>query len=132
MKKKKLILYFIIIFLLSVGWHVYEESSYFLETPRRLRHILKGFLICIISLVGYIPFSNFKVAWPIKIWTLAHIILIAIVVVIGLVDWWVGGTSFNLRNLADGIYHFIISPIPFLIIVFLSYTFNIKMQKNKV
>ncbi|MBS1640653.1 MAG: hypothetical protein JSR12_11410 [Bacteroidetes bacterium] len=122
--RRKLIFYFILISFLSVIWYSYEDSSFFLETPRKIRHLLKGILVCTISILGYIPFKYFRVLWPIKIWTIVHILLIGVIVLIGVLDWLLAGISFNIRNMADGIFYFIISPIPFLVLTFLFYKFK--------
>lgn len=127
LKNRYLYISFILILILAISWYVYEESTYYLATDRKIRHSLKFLLLIFISILGYLPYKNIKTEWAIVLWTLSHLILISIVTIIGIIDWMIGGVSYNMRNLADGIYHFIISPLPFIILFFLHY----KFAKNK-
>jgi hypothetical protein len=111
-------LYFILGFLaITLIYSLYNiflvDINYYEAIPKKIRHINRVAAILIIYGIGTYALYKFTVEWMMQIWHLIHVAGIAILLIIGLYDWSSGGISYQLRNMANSINEFLISPALF-------------------
>ena len=111
-------LYFILGFAsITIVYSLYNiflvDTGYYEAIPRKIRHINRGAAIFIVYGIGTFALYKYTVEWMMQIWHVLHMAGIAILLIIGVFDWSLGGTSFQWRNIANSVNEFLISPALF-------------------
>lgn len=130
LNRKKIFIYLVIITSLSIAWYLYSKSHWYNDLPRKINHLLKAFLLLTISGIGYLPFRKMKMNWTIQLWTLFHIATILIIFLFGIWDWMMGRSNLMSRSFAEGLFKFVASPVPFLVMVFLVNNSSLKTKRD--
>lgn len=103
---------FIIIIIIYSLYNLYlVDVGYYQSIPRKVRHIGKFLSILIIYGIGTLALRRITAAWMMYIWHLTHIVIIASLLLLGLYDWSFGELSAQVRNVANTLFEFLISPL---------------------
>jgi hypothetical protein len=103
---------FIVIVIIYSLYNLYlVDVGYYQNIPRKLRHIGKFASIIIIYGTGTFALKRATAEWMMYIWHLIHIIIIALLLLLGIYDWSFGELSAQMRNVANTLFEFLISPV---------------------
>jgi hypothetical protein len=116
---------FIVIVVIYSLYNLYlVDVGYYNEIPRRVRHIGKFAAILTIYLTGTFALRKYTADWMMFIWHLIHIIIIVLLLLVGAYDWIFGEISAQLRNIANTLFEFLISPLIYIGVGILNTTFS--------
>jgi len=122
---------FIIIVIIYSLYNLYlVDVGYYQSIPRKLRNVGKLSSILIIYGIGTFALRKYTAAWMMYIWHLVHIIIIALLLLIGVYDWCFGEISAQFRNVANTLFEFLISPVIYIAVGILNSKFSTS-QKSK-
>jgi hypothetical protein len=79
--------------------------------PLRGRHVIKFLFVAVVYVVGALCLKGFAAAWMLKVWRITYLVILFLLVVFGLFDWLVARTALELREIADNLLEFLVSPI---------------------
>lgn len=127
---------FIIIVIIYSLYNLYlVDVNYYNSIPRKARHVCKFLAILSIYATGTYALKKYTVEWMMYIWHALHIIIIALLLVIGGYDWAFGEISVQARNVANTFFEFLISPVIYIGVGILNNKFGrgtTKTAKNAV
>ncbi len=116
---------FIIIVIVYSLYNLYFiDVNYYDSIPRKLRHVEKFIPILVIYGVGTFTLKSYTADWMMYIWHLVHIIIIALLLIIGIYDWTFGEVSAQIRNVIGTLFEFLISPLMYIAVGILNSKFN--------
>jgi hypothetical protein len=122
---------FIVIVVIYSLYNLYlVDVGYYQDIPRKLRHIGKFTAIVVIYATGTFTLKKYTADWMMYIWHLVHIIIIILLLLIGIYDWSFGEVSVQMRNVANTLFEFLISPVIYIGVGILNTAFN-RAAKNK-
>jgi hypothetical protein len=75
------------------------------------RHVIKFLFVAVVYVVGALCLKGFAAAWMLRIWRITYLVILLLLVVFGLFDWLVARTALELREIADNLLEFLVSPI---------------------
>lgn len=103
----------IILIIYTLIYLFFYDAPYFNDIPRRLRHLIKFFILITVYLIGgyHLRLNNIK--WMYIIWHFIHITRIGIITSFGLYDFLVSPTPIFIRSFLNSINEFLISPVLF-------------------
>jgi hypothetical protein len=114
-KRNYLIGGFIGIVLLYSLYNIYlVDVDYYNQIPRKVRHIARFISILAVYGIGFYSLKKYMDTWVINLWNAIYIIFTILLILIGLYDWSTGGASNQLRNIANTLHEFLISPVLFI------------------
>jgi hypothetical protein len=114
-KRRYLIGGFIAIVLLYSLYNIYlVDVDYYNQIPRKVRHIARFFSILSVYGIGFYTLKKYMDAWVINLWNTIYLIFTILLILIGIYDWSVGGASNQVRNIANTLHEFLISPVLFI------------------
>ncbi|WP_396602437.1 hypothetical protein [Algibacter sp. R77976] len=102
-----------LIFIIVIySWYslYFVDNSAIAFIPRKIRHVITLLITIIIYFVGTFHLGKLKDTWMSTIWHLVHISGLIIISLIGLFDWFIGG-SLTLSRFARTIQEILISPV---------------------
>ena len=118
---------FIIIVIIYSLYNLYlVDVDYYQAIPRKARHIGKLLSILSIYCVGTFALKKYTDEWMMYVWHLLHIIIISILLLMGIYDWIFGELSNQLRNIANTLFEFLISPVIYIAVGILNNKFSRK------
>jgi hypothetical protein len=116
---------FIIIVVIYSLYNLYlVDVNYYQSIPRKVRHICKFAAVLSIYGIGTFALKKHATEWMMYIWHLLHIIIIAVLLLIGLYDWSFGEISDQFRNVANTLFEFLISPVIYIAVGILNNKFS--------
>lgn len=116
---------FIIIVIIYSLYNLYlVDVDYYQSIPRKVRHICKFAAILSIYGTGTFALKKYTAAWMMYIWHLLHIVIIALLLLIGIYDWSFGEISLQFRNVANTLFEFLISPVIYIAVGILNNKFS--------
>ncbi len=116
---------FIIIVVIYSVYNLYlVDVNYYQSIPRKVRHICKLLTILSIYGTGTFALKKYAAGWMMYIWHLLHIVIIALLLLIGLYDWSFGELSAQFRNVANTLFEFLISPVIYIAVGILNSKFS--------
>ena len=116
---------FIVIVVIYSLYNLYlVDVGYYQDIPRKVRHIGKFAAILIIYLTGTFSLRKYTADWMMFIWHLVHIVIIGLLLLVGAYDWIFGEISAQMRNVANTLFEFLISPLIYIGVGILNTTFN--------
>ncbi|WP_183572433.1 hypothetical protein HDF18_04585 [Mucilaginibacter sp. X5P1] len=121
---------FIIIAVIYSLYNLYlVDVSYYQSIPRKIRHV--GKLVAVLTIYGTGTFALKKYTgdWMMFIWHMIHIVIITLLLLIGIYDWTFGAVTMQIRNIADTLFEFLISPVIYIAVGILNSKFG-KAEKN--
>jgi len=116
---------FIVIVIIYSLYNLYlVDVGYYQDIPRKVRHIGKFTAILTIYATGTFALRKYTAEWMMFIWHLVHIVIIALLLLIGIYDWSFGEISAQMRNVANTLFEFLISPLIYIGVGILNTTFS--------
>jgi len=92
-------------------YRVYFDITYVPDIPGKVKHANKFLFVLIVYGIGTLTLRRYMVAWMMLIWHLIHIIFISSLLLIGFYDWLHGDITEQIRNVANSVFEFLISPV---------------------
>ena len=86
-------------------------ADFYLQVPVKIRHIVRFASALLVYGIGILALKGYKLRWMMQIWNLLYGLIFCILLLIGLYDWISGRASFEVRNIADDLHQFLLSPI---------------------
>jgi len=121
---------FIVIVVIYSLYNLYlVDVGYYQDIPRRVRHVGKFAAIITIYVTGTFALRKYTADWMMFIWHLVHIVIIVLLLLIGSYDWIFGELSSRMRNVANTLFEFLISPLIYIGVGILNTTFS-RINKN--
>jgi len=105
-----------VIVLLYILYYLLFVYGVFLVVPMRTRQLIKLGSIFLIYGVGVWALRKDTAGWIMKIWHLMYGCTFLFLILLGLLDWWLGRTSPAVREVAGNLHEFLISPILYIVI----------------
>lgn len=107
--------YWIGLLLLMIIYAIYfltaeDQFAKDAHLDRKIRHIIQWVAILLVYGTGSLSLNLLKPRWIIYLWHLAHWVLIPLLILLGLSDWWMGGLPRGLRLFAQSIGETLVSP----------------------
>lgn len=116
---------FIVIVVIYSVYNLYlVDVGYYQDIPRKIRHIGKFVAILTIYATGTFALRKYTADWMMFIWHLVHIVIIVLLLLTGAYDWIFGELSFRMRNVANTLFEFLISPLIYIGVGILSTAFS--------
>lgn len=100
-----------IVLVYSIYYLFLRDTDYFFNLPRKLRHVYKLASVVWVYAVGSWALHKFSPAWISQLWHFIHIVLLAFLITVGLIDWFVNGVPFLWKHLAASVHEILISPV---------------------
>ena len=120
MNKKTFVAFILICFITLLTYQAFEGYRFLTGQPQFLKHIFNiGFLVAVAG-IGYYSLRQLQEKWMSKLWIFLYAVVAIILVVFGMIDVIFKLQTQNLRNLLSGLKMFFCSPLPFLMVLFLS------------
>ncbi len=88
----------------------------FLEMSLRARHVTKFFSILAAYTAGVFCLKKYAMTWMVHTWSFVYLTTLCLLVLLGVYDWMVARTPLPIREIADNLQEFLISPILYVII----------------
>jgi hypothetical protein len=127
-KRTYLIGGFICIVLVYSLYNMYlVDVNYYDQIPRKVRHIARFLSIVMVYGIGLYTLKKAMEGWVINIWNIIYLVFASLLIIIGLYDWGTGGASNQLRNIANTLHEFLISPVLF-VALYIIYTKLLRKQ----
>lgn len=121
---------FIVIVAIYSLYNLYlVDVGYYQDIPRKVRHVGKFMAILTIYATGTFALRKYTTEWMMFIWHLVHVIIIALLLLIGIYDWILGSLSVQVHNMANTLFEFLISPLIYIGVGILNTTFG-RNDKN--
>ncbi|HEX5151421.1 MAG TPA: hypothetical protein VFW07_08225 [Parafilimonas sp.] len=92
-------------------YRVYFDITYVPDIPGKVKHANKFLFVLIVYGVGTLSLRKYMIGWMMVIWHLVHIIFISLLLLIGAYDWLHGNITDQIRNVANSVFEFLISPV---------------------
>lgn len=127
-KRTYLIAGFIGIILVYSLYNMYlVDVNYYDQIPRKVRHIARFLSIVMVYGIGLYTLKKAMEGWVINIWNIIYLVFASLLILIGLYDWGTGGAPNQLRNIANTLHEFLISPVLF-VALYIIYTKLLRKQ----
>jgi len=103
------------------------DVNYYDQIPRKVRHIARFLSIVMVYGIGLYTLKKAMEGWVINIWNIIYLVFASLLILIGLYDWSTGGASNQIRNIANTLHEFLISPVLF-VALYIIYTKLLRKQ----
>jgi hypothetical protein len=108
---------FIAIVLVYSLYNIYlVDVSYYDQIPRKVRHIARFLSIVMVYGIGIYTLKKCMSLWVTNLWNSIYLAVTIILIIIGGYDWATGGALTPIRNVANTLHEFLISPILFVVL----------------
>lgn len=91
-------------------YHIYFDLTYVPDISGKWKHVNKFAFVLIVYAIGTFVLRKYKIAWMMQVWHFLHIVFISALLLIGFYDWYNGSITDQIRNIANSIHEFLISP----------------------
>jgi hypothetical protein len=92
-------------------YYVFFLYGIALDMSLRGRHVLKFLFTISVYATGAFCLRGFAVPWMRWIWHGTYLVILVLLVGLGLYDWLVARTSLGVREVADNLQEFLVSPL---------------------
>ena len=92
-------------------YSIYFDLTYVPDIPGKWKHANKFLFVLIVYGIGTLALKKYMIGWMMLIWHLLHIVFISVLLLIGFYDWYHGNITDQIRNLANSVFDFLISPV---------------------
>jgi hypothetical protein len=82
-----------------------------LDMPLRGRHVVKFFFILLVYGAGFSCLRKWGMPWMLRIWHFCYLLIVLFLLLLGSYDWAIARTPISIRDIADSLQGFLISPI---------------------
>lgn len=110
-RRKIFFLGLIAIIIIYSLYNIYFDITNVPGIPGKIKHANKLLFVLIVYGTGTFVLKKFTVQWMMFIWHLIHIVFISVLIIIGLFDWYKGSIPDQIRNIANSLQEFLISPV---------------------
>ena len=115
------------IFIIYSSFYIFfAESSYFLDIPRKIRHVIKFVSTVSVYYTGTYHLGRIGNLWMLYLWHIIHISLLFTITMIGVYTWIYGLPGYSVILLAKTFQEFLISPVLYVGMAILNNTFSEK------
>jgi len=128
MKIKRIVI--AVVVMLACCWCSFKgyEMGLFQTLKPAIKHGINFSLLLVVALVGYGSLRSVSKSWVQPIWVLIYAFLIILLPCIGIIDIFSRINNYNLRDLITNVRMLFTSPLPFAILLFISYSGQKKVQ----
>ena len=106
-----------IVLVYSLYYLLLRDSGHFYAVPRKFRHVYKLLTVAWVYGIGSWSLERMKALWMYGLWHLVHLVLIGFLIVLGCIDWGIGGLPFGWKHIAASIHELLISPVLYVAMV---------------
>ncbi|WP_295648172.1 hypothetical protein [uncultured Mucilaginibacter sp.] len=92
------------------------DVSYYNDIPRKVRHLTRFVSVLMVYGIGIYTLKKYMEGWVISLWNVIYLVATLLLIIIGVYDWSVGGASSQIRDVANTLQEFLISPLLFIVI----------------
>ena len=92
-------------------YSIYFDLTYVPDIPGKWKHANKFLFVLTVYGIGTLALKRYMIGWMMLIWHLLHIVFISVLLLIGFYDWYHGNITDQIRNLANSVFDFLISPV---------------------
>jgi len=111
-KRNYLIIGFLAIVIVYSLYNLYlVDVNYYDQIPRKLRHIARLVSILIVYGIGFYTLRQYMQPWVVSLWNIIYLFAATLLILIGIYDWSTGGAASQVRNIANTLHEFLISPV---------------------
>lgn len=100
-----------IIVILYALYYVFFLYDLSLNMPLHERHVFKFLFTFCVYVVGAVCLRGFAVSWMRQLWHWTYVAILVLLVGLGVFDWLVMRTWLELREVADNLQEFLVSPL---------------------
>ena len=93
----------------------FSDLRYVEATSRGVRHVVRFSTILLTYGIGVFVYTRGYAAWLVQLWNIGYLGLLALLLLLGIYDFWTDGLSIPLRNLVITIHELLVSPVPYVI-----------------
>ena len=129
--KKHWVALFIIILLYGLVLQEYEGLQYLKFASRLLKHVTNYIFLFLVAAVGYWGLMNYKFKWIRQLWVIIYTTAIGVLTLAGLIDIIFSIKNPGLRQFLYELRFFLVSPIPYALLLFISSLTYVKANKNE-
>jgi hypothetical protein len=101
----------IAILLLFCLYYVFFLYGVSMEMPIRGRHVIKFLFIVLVYASGAICLRKFAPSWMIRVWHGVYLLILLLLILLGVYDWTIARAPVPVREIADTLQEFLVSPI---------------------
>lgn len=113
--RRKFFYFFLGLLIIALIYSLYNiflvDVNYYNDIPRKVRHVNKFLCILAVYGIGTLFLRKNMAPWMMQIWHIIHIIAIVFLLIIGVLDWTLGTTTQEVRNIASTLLEVLISPV---------------------
>jgi hypothetical protein len=111
---------FVLISLLYATYYVFFLYDIAQRMPLRGRHIIKFLFVALVYFTGVVCLRKPAAGWVRRTWHIIYLLTLALLLLLGLYDWAIARTPLGVREIADDLLEFLVSPILFVVMWILS------------
>ena len=100
-----------IIVIYSWNYLYFAENKSYVSLPKLTIHLMMFSVTIAVYFIGTLHLGKLKDSWMSSLWHLIHISGLAIIISLGLLDWFILEISLSLKQLAYSIQEILISPV---------------------
>lgn len=101
----------IVILLLFCTYYIFFLYGISMEMPIRGRHVIKFLFIVLVYITGAVCLRKFVPAWMNNLWHGVYLLILLLLILLGVYDWTIARTPVSVREIADTLQEFLVSPI---------------------
>jgi hypothetical protein len=81
------------------------------DMPIRGRHIVKLLFIVLTYVTGVVCLKRYAEPWMMRIWHGFYLLILCLLLCLGAYDWTIARTPLSVREIADSLQEFLVSPV---------------------
>jgi len=126
MTKKRILLTLAVLFLLYTAYYLLTDSGIapLGALSRKAEHIILFISITLVYVAGSIGLKGSEPEWLRMLWHIFHVVLIPLLLILGSIDWLMGGLPKGWRHFAQTIGETLVSPVLFVGVALLQKAFK--------
>lgn len=110
----------ILIALLYSAYYLFFLYGLSLTMPLRARHVMKFLFILAVYGVGLLGLRRSAAGWVVRSWHFCYVLGLLLLLLLGAYDWMIARTPLSLREVADDVQEFLVSPVLYVALGLLS------------
>ena len=110
----------VLIALLYSAYYIFFLYDASLTMPLRARHVVKFFFILGVYGVGLLGLARYAAGWVVRSWHFCYLFGLFLLILLGGYDWMVARAPLSIREVADDVQEFLVSPILYVALGLLS------------
>lgn len=123
-KKRRKAFYFwgglVLIAFLYSAYYIFFLYGASLTMPLRARHVVKFLFILGVYGAGLLGLKRYAAGWVVRSWHFCYLFGLFLLLLLGVYDWTIARTPLSIREVADDVQEFLVSPILYVAMALLS------------